>query len=297
MSRKVWKIGGEYLCHKDWPEGIHLQCGGNGIVLGEKPYNTAFFEVFPKEPATFIRGEGITIELAEEAAWNKYQKIMHCSGHEFTREGKTTRGICSNCKLRLTDYFPPLDFCSICNKENSNKNFNNIVFCFEHYLEEVKKTQLENKFKSIDNLFINCKEDSYDYEGYYYNDYLFSNYYYLNILKDNKDKKEFEIVLFIEEQLYSFDAFTGEAIFNALKQNSIQTGYSFTFNIYGHRLLRESFLYNKELLNKLIEYFWTNKKIDFEKEILDYLLYFIEQIKLNMDSESVIIGSKEFKDE
>lgn len=297
MGIKASKMGGEYDCLKDWPAGIYLQCGGSGVVLSKKSYITAFFEAFPNDPSTFIRGEGETIELAEESAWNKYQKIMNCTEHKFNRHGKTTKAICLNCNLRLTNYFPPLECCSICNKENSNKNFNNIIFCIEHYFKEVEKLQLDNKFKSVDNLFINYKNDNYDYDCYYYNDYLISHYYYSNILKNNTDKKEFEIVLFLEEQFYSFDSFTKNAIFDVLNQNSIETGYSFTFNIYAHRLLRESFLYNKELLNKLIEYFWENKKIDFEKEILDYLLYFIEQIKLNMDSENIIIGSKEFKGE
>ena len=83
-----------YNCLKPWPEDCFCQCGGNGVVftdnssmgelltnpkdqqeaikavLGEESkkthYKTAFFEAFPKNPSCFIRGEGKTIEEAEE---------------------------------------------------------------------------------------------------------------------------------------------------------------------------------------------------------------------------------------
>lgn len=68
-----------YDCQYQWPEDCYLQCGNEGIVFSNKGnYLTAFFEVFPKTPATFIRGEGATIEEAEKAAWEKYQKIISC---------------------------------------------------------------------------------------------------------------------------------------------------------------------------------------------------------------------------
>lgn len=65
-----------------WPEGTHVQGGSAGIVLRPVErggnYRTAFVEAFPA--GTFIRGEGETVEAAEDACWAEYQKIVNCDG-------------------------------------------------------------------------------------------------------------------------------------------------------------------------------------------------------------------------
>lgn len=64
-----------------WPEGVYVQGGKRGLVVmrsGGGSYRTAFVEAFVT--GTFIRGEGPTVEEAEDAAWAKYQKVLDCDG-------------------------------------------------------------------------------------------------------------------------------------------------------------------------------------------------------------------------
>ena len=92
-------FGKPYDCIQPWPEDCGVQCGGMGLVLGrkdslekvlssdtplttlteeaadDKSYTTAFFEAFPRNPSCFIRGEGKTIEEAEEKAYQKLSLI------------------------------------------------------------------------------------------------------------------------------------------------------------------------------------------------------------------------------
>src|SRR5512136_1108243 len=99
--------GEPYPCEMPWPDDCFCQAGGDGIVftkgtlaeavsstdkaietiapaLGVTPdpkgtYRTAFFEAFPQVPhngqqyGTFIRGEGGSIEEAEQKCWARYQ--------------------------------------------------------------------------------------------------------------------------------------------------------------------------------------------------------------------------------
>lgn len=67
----------------EWPEEIYLQSGEDGLVITKTgSYHTAFVEAFIGKydeeildvkltGDLFIRGEGGTIEQAEENAWNK----------------------------------------------------------------------------------------------------------------------------------------------------------------------------------------------------------------------------------
>jgi len=133
-----------YPCKKPWPEDCFVQCGDSGVVFtGEgslenvltntdtaqelidgvildKPiqashYRTAFFEAFPRNPDTFIRGEGGTIEEAEEKAWNRLQKISNCSGHEYEKRGyKNGAGFCKHCGLFTSNVFEPDEECYLC---------------------------------------------------------------------------------------------------------------------------------------------------------------------------------------
>lgn len=131
-------FGKPYLCKKDWPEDCNVQCGSNGIVLPSgsfekvmssesiedvtknmitpETYVTAFFEAFPKNPNTFIRGEGKTIEEAEEMAYVQFEKISNCQNHEFEKRGYTNgAGFCKHCNLFKTNVFDPDHNCKICN--------------------------------------------------------------------------------------------------------------------------------------------------------------------------------------
>ena len=128
-------FGNPYECKKDWPDNCGVQCGSNGIVLFKKGnYRTAFFEAFPKNPSTFIRGEGSTIEEAEESAWQQYERYNHCEKHEFERRGYTNgSGFCKHCGLFQSKIFKPLTTCQICGKPtNYTCDKENNFYCREH---------------------------------------------------------------------------------------------------------------------------------------------------------------------
>lgn len=125
-----------YLCFYDWPEDCQVQCGESGLVLAKpEPYYTAFFEAFPRNPNTFIRGEGETVELAERDCWGKYQKILNCPGHEFEARGrKDGVGWCKHCDLflvtALKEFLSP---CCVCGKSTGHfQDTKGLWYCFGH---------------------------------------------------------------------------------------------------------------------------------------------------------------------
>lgn len=131
-------FGQPWVCQKPWPEDCFVQCGGSGIVIGnaeKDSYTTAFFEAFPKEPKTFIRGEGNDVAAAEANAWDKFQKILACDQHEFVRYG-TEHGICKKCKLFQSNIFPPEASCSVCGKPHVNASGpDKSPMCHKHSIE------------------------------------------------------------------------------------------------------------------------------------------------------------------
>jgi hypothetical protein len=110
----------EYSPVKAWPADCFVQWGSSGVVLSRNPnkesYRTAFFEAFPNDPPTFIRGEGATVAAAEVAAFAKWEKYLSCLGHEFERRDyRNGAGFCKHCGLFRSGAFEPLETCCICN--------------------------------------------------------------------------------------------------------------------------------------------------------------------------------------
>lgn len=112
-----------YDCQHDWPEDCFVQGGDKGIVFSKKDggsYRTSFFEAFPRNPDTFIRGEGESMQAAEQKAWEKYQKHLGCSrNHDdsdnFYRRGyKNGAGFCKECGLFRGKVFEPTEKCHNC---------------------------------------------------------------------------------------------------------------------------------------------------------------------------------------
>lgn len=100
-SQHQWKDK-DYVPRHDWPGDTLVQWGGGGLVLGKNPRVTAFFEAFPDEKAStaggFIRGEGVTIEEAEDAAFAKFTKENGCN-HLWGREHYRNSGqLCRHCR-------------------------------------------------------------------------------------------------------------------------------------------------------------------------------------------------------
>ena len=171
-----------YECKFPWPENCKVQAGGNGIVfrgkpgleermakdpgdvldqaIGEKPlapqaYRTAFFEAFPRNPNTFIRGEGPSVEEAEEKAWQQLQKYQACEGHEFEKRGyKNGAGLCVHCNMFQSGVFEPTEDCTggcgektyYSHDKNGNAWCEN---CYDSMPEEVM-TDLQKMIRDMD---------------------------------------------------------------------------------------------------------------------------------------------------
>lgn len=121
----------------DWPDDCYVQWGSSGVVLCEQPYTTAFFEAFPKEPNTFIRGEGKTIREAEKQAFDMLQKYLLCEEHEFERGSYTSgAGTCIKCGMFSSTAFEyPTTKCYWCGKPtNFYADNQNRYWCEEHAL-------------------------------------------------------------------------------------------------------------------------------------------------------------------
>jgi hypothetical protein len=130
-------FGNPFDCKHEWPLDCLVQCGGDGMVITDKTASmedaltdpavaaevvsgevehrrTAFFEAFPKNPKTFLRGEGGTIEEAEDKCWKHYQKILSCTTHEFERRNRIDGYcFCKHCGLSGM-FMDPLHPCTGC---------------------------------------------------------------------------------------------------------------------------------------------------------------------------------------
>lgn len=94
-----------------WPADVFVQGGGRGLVFdpkGEGSYTTAFVEAFPG--ATFLRGEGPTLEAAEDACWAQYVVWRDCPHDKGYDRGpyRNGSGHCVLCGTWLNKVLPPL---------------------------------------------------------------------------------------------------------------------------------------------------------------------------------------------
>lgn len=101
-------------------------------VADDESYTTAFFEAFPKKPSCFLRGEGSTIEEAEEECWKKYQKVLTCE-HEMERRNRTDGyAYCKHCSYSST-VFEPLTKCCKCGKPTAyTTDYKGKYYCKKH---------------------------------------------------------------------------------------------------------------------------------------------------------------------
>ena len=137
-----------YITKYEWSYDCHIQCGSNGLVVSEKPYNTAYFEVFPKKLDCFIRGEGSTIEEAETDAYNLYERYSNCEHHEFEKlpNYKNGMGRCKKCGMKKV-VFEQDYTCIICGKHE----------CYSEIDIEYKKNETDCLCKECFNKKENIK--------------------------------------------------------------------------------------------------------------------------------------------
>lgn len=88
----AFRNGPTHAAIHPWPADT-LVSAGHGVVLvrGEdRSYQTLFMEVYPPG-ASFIRGEGATVEECEASCWAQYQRALHCvDGHTHHWEPRRT---------------------------------------------------------------------------------------------------------------------------------------------------------------------------------------------------------------
>lgn len=147
--------GGFIEAQYDWPEDCYVQGGDRGVVLSEKGnYRTAFVEAFPNNPKTFVRGQGATVQEAETKAWEKYQRIVNCPGHEYERRGATSGvGYCKHCDHTNTEAFEPTTKCIVCNTPTNwtaDKHDNYYCETHENDIPEEDLTESEKHWRRMD---------------------------------------------------------------------------------------------------------------------------------------------------
>lgn len=138
--------GGDYECKYPWD--FFVQCGGLGMVLSKKGgYTTAFFEAFPNEPRCFLRGEGSTVEEAEESCWQNYQKLLTCD-HEMERRDRTDGyAYCKHCSYSST-VFKPLTKCCKCNIPTAfATDYKNRYYCKKHAINKPKNPNPKERMR------------------------------------------------------------------------------------------------------------------------------------------------------
>ena len=108
---------GRYTLRHPWPADCFVQGGSHGLVLSKTGnYQTAFVEAFPSSPSTFLRGEGATMEAAEDACWAQYERITACdhtAGYE-ARGYRNGAGFCKGCGMFASDVFDLAEIGSVC---------------------------------------------------------------------------------------------------------------------------------------------------------------------------------------
>lgn len=123
-----------------WPDTVTLlQGGSSGLVLRASSkggcYGTAFVEVFSPEGG-FVRGEGSTVTLAEQAAWAKYHARATCAGHVFEARGyRNGAGFCTLCGKFESNVFTPEELgclCKVCGKPTFWSSIDDDMYCEVH---------------------------------------------------------------------------------------------------------------------------------------------------------------------
>lgn len=173
-----------YEARLPWPPDAKIQGGARGIVLSRAPgktYRTAFVEAFLA--GTFIRGEGETLEKAEDDCWEKYQRVLHCPGptgeHEYAPHPpnnpenlyRNGAGFCRHCGSFQPDVFTGVDLgqrCEVCNNPTlwwfgENTDGEAVFLCEEHV--DRKGEYLQGPLTLLEELLEVAMEDRQEAAG------------------------------------------------------------------------------------------------------------------------------------
>ncbi|WP_405749158.1 hypothetical protein OG232_04000 [Streptomyces sp. NBC_01411] len=143
---------GPYEARHPWPIETSVSSGSSVVLIhnakeGDRTScTTLFMEVYPPG-AAFIRGEGVTPEVCEDAAWVKYQRVLNCAdgsgSHKWEARGyRNGAGFCCRCGTFGSQIFAgeQLDhFCRVCGTGttyhcDTDKAAGTTTFlCEEHY--------------------------------------------------------------------------------------------------------------------------------------------------------------------
>lgn len=125
-----------YALKFPWPAGMFAQ-GGTvhtrvvataedetdpdvDVYKGHKMVATGrFIEMFPQSPETFIRGEGVDFDAAEQVLWTRWSQVVGCKSptgdHEYeTRGYRNGAGFCKHCDLFTSGVFDLAEIGSVC---------------------------------------------------------------------------------------------------------------------------------------------------------------------------------------
>lgn len=267
MIRQARKsIGEPYTCIYDWPEDCFVQCGDNGVVgsVTKGVYTTAFFEAFPKNPSTFIRGEGDCINKAEKNAWEQFNRNISCPKHEYRKHGiDSEHGICIHCGLFTSHVFPPVYSCSVCNKKEVNLEYDDKKYCLEHFIEKMENSNIED----------------IDPESFSDKDYL--RYEKAKAIKFqtlikygifSSSMQEYQDINIWDKRVSNFSIYFQNKIIE--QANILGKGLSI-FNLIHikNNIIEDKNLYSKEFLNYIIEngYIKNINVVDFSEDIQKYI--------------------------
>lgn len=140
----------KYECKKEWDDNCKIQCGTNKFHMVESlpVYYNAFFEVFIDDD--YIRGEGETLEIAEENAFKKLEKMKKCVNHTY-KEIENTRNLkCTKCYHVLANSIKPKTVCDVCKKAHSGLQFQNKKYCIAHFIEKIESLLKMTKEEQTD---------------------------------------------------------------------------------------------------------------------------------------------------
>jgi len=173
-------------------------------IADKESYTTAFFEAFPNKPKCFLRGEGKTIEEAEEQCWEKYQKISNCD-HEMERRDRTDGyAYCKHCSYSSMA-FEPLTKCCKCGEPTAyTKDHKGNYYCEKHKRFKAKiknaKLFLRDDFRlprKRKKLLKKCAKNRFNSDGiygkvkysYFHSKKFFCNGRQFSVLFNNQEKE------------------------------------------------------------------------------------------------------------